>query len=258
MKIKIIVGLGILLAFPSFAQTLDSCDPIYSRRGADLLKAVDCYQNATANLSGDQKRSGFERSFIALSAVVNDQPKTQGEIDAITRGLRLVDEFSMGFSNTADFFYWRAVFTSFDALQKDRGSALPRHLFGVLKQLQDDLRRAIAMDPKVHSYGPSRVLGIMHTQMPGIVGGDKTLAEKLLKDAYDHAPAMCANHTAYAKILQVNGKDNEAKAALNRFLKLTDSDLNPYPGSPNRSLKPENDRERKIAKDLLASIGDED
>jgi hypothetical protein len=97
----------------------------------------------------------------------------------------------------------------------------------------------------------------MHTQMPGIVGGDKTLAEKMLAEAYRNGPAMCTNHVAYAKILQVNGKDVEAKAVLTRFLSMSDAELNPYPESPFRALKPETERDRKVARDLLEQINGE-
>lgn len=240
----------------TYAQTpsTQNCDLLYSHRGADLMAAVDCYGSVVAASSVDAQKTLFERSFIALSAIVNDSPKTQDEIDAISKALKLVDDFSKNFSNTAEFFYWRAVFVSFDAIQRDRGSVLPRHLFGVIKSLQQDLRQAISMDPSIHVWGPNRVLGIMHTQMPGIVGGDKVLAEKLLSEAYQKAPQICSNHTAYAKILMVNGKDAEAKSVLTKFLSLSDSDLNPYLGEPLRNLKPENDRDRKVAQDMLDQL----
>jgi hypothetical protein len=146
---------------------------------------------------------------------------------------------------------------SFDAIQRDRGSMLPRHLFAVLKSIQEDLRQAISIDPKVHLYGPNRVLGIMHTQMPGIVGGDKVLAEKMLLESYQKAPALSINHVAYGKILMVNGKTTEAKAVFTRFLALPDSALDPYPGEPLRNLNPELNRDRKAVKGLLDQLSGE-
>ena len=239
----------------SFASNReDSCDLLYSHRGSDLMSAVDCYRGGMSASSVEAQIKLYEKAFIALSAIINDSPKTQAEVDAIARGLKMVEDFSKAYSDSAQYFYWRAVFTSFDAIQKDRGSVLPRNLFAVLKSLQQDLRKAISLDPSIHIFGPNRVLGIMHTQMPSIVGGDKTLAETLLAEAYRNAPELCTNHIAYAKILMVNGKDAEAKAVLNRFLSLSDAELNPYPNEALRNLNPENARDRKTAREMLEEL----
>ncbi len=255
----IFVGLAFLVgsvvvSFSAHAEP-GFCDQLYSLRGANLPSAVECYEKLREEFPLDQREGIYERQFIALSAMVNDSPKTQAEIDAIRRASELIGRYSREFPNSAGLFYWRAVFVSFDAMQKDRGQALPRTLFGVLRAIQDDLRKAISLNGAIHSHGPARVLGTMHTQMPAIVGGDKSLAEKTLLDALRGSPSMCANHLAYAKILQVNGKKNDARAVLTRFLSMSDSELDPYPGEPLRSLKPEIERDRKGARDLLARLG---
>jgi hypothetical protein len=249
-----------MISMTSFAAPLDlsECDRMYSNRGDRLIPAAQCYQTALSTASDNEKRTVFERAFIALSAAVNDGPKTQAETDAIALGLKLVGEFEKVAPGTADLAYWRAVFVSFDAMRKDRGAVLPKNLFAVLKSLQQDLRSAISLDPKIHVYGPSRVLGIMHTQMPGIVGGDKSLAENLLLEAYQRAPELSGNHVAYAKILMVNGKDTQAKMVLERFLAAKDQDLDPYPSEPLRTVKPELERDRKTAKSMLQELNEEE
>jgi hypothetical protein len=264
MKTNFVVFLTIGVALNSFAgsrtpASIEECDRIYSERGSGkLLQAVECYGAMAQGASADEARLQlFERSMIALSAVVNDEPKTQAEADAISKAFPILDEMGKRMSNSADYFYWRAVFTSFDAIRKDRGSVLPRHLFAVLRSLQDDLRRAIELNPKIHVYGPHRVLGIMHTQMPGIVGGDKVLAEKMLREAYTKAPEISLNHVAYARILQVNGKDAQAKEVLTRFLARNDSELDPYPAEPLRNVKPELQKDRAEARKLLEEIDGE-
>lgn len=249
-----------MLSMNSFAAPLDlsACDQLYAGRGDRLIPAAQCYQAALSTASDQDKKTVYERAFIALSAAVNDGPKSQAEIDAIALGLKLVGEFERVAPGTADLAYWRAVFVSFDAIRKDRGAVLPKNLFAVLKSLQQDLRSAISLDPKVHVYGPNRVLGIMHTQMPGIVGGDKSLAEKLLLDAYQRAPELSGNHVAYAKILMVNGKDGQAKMVLERFLAAKDQELDPYPTEPIRTVKPELERDRKTAKAMLQELNEEE
>jgi hypothetical protein len=242
------------------AATLDfsTCDRLYSMRGANLLPAAECYRAMLKLAEPSEQKTVFERAFIALSAAVNDGPKTQAEADGIIKGLELVGELEKRAPGTAELAYWRAVFVSFDAMKKDRGSVLPKNLFAVLKSLQQDLKSAISLDPTIHLYGPSRVLGIMHTQMPGIVGGDKSLAEKLLSDAYTQAPKLSANRIAYARILIVNGKDEQAKTVLNRLLTDTEEALDPYPGEALRSVKPELERDRKLAKSLLDELNSDE
>jgi hypothetical protein len=268
MKTNFVVFLTIGVALNSFAgssgslrapQTIESCDLLYSKRGsANLLESVNCYGGLAQTASGEEaKLMLFERSMIALSAVVNDDPKTEAEGAAILKALQMIGEMGKRAPNSADYFYWRAVFTSFDAIRKDRGSVLPRHMFAVIGSLQDDLRRAIGLDPKIHVYGPHRVLGIMHTRMPGIVGGDKVLAEKMLREAFIRAPGISLNHVAYARILQVNGKDAQAREVLNGFLAKTDAELDPYPGEPLRNVKPELAKDRLEAKALLEEIDGE-
>lgn len=260
MKTNLVVFLtvGLALNSPLPAQSANSvsdCDQSYSKRGiAALEQAVECYGSLTASLADDQKRMVFERTMIALSALVNDHPKTEAEGNAIAKALPAIEAFGKFAPESSDFFYWRAVFTSFDAIRKDRGSVLPRHLFAVIRPIQDDLRRAIERDPSVHVYGPHRVLGIMHTQMPGIVGGDKTLAEKMLKEAYTRAPQISLNHLAYARILQVNGKDELAKEVVTKFLARPDSELDPYPAEPLRSVIPELVKDRSEARKILDEL----
>ncbi len=237
---------------------LSECDRMYSKRGDRLIPSAQCYQTALSTASDSEKKTVYERAFIALSAAVNDGPKTQAEADAIALGLKLVGELEKVAPGTGDLAYWRAVFVSFDAMRKDRGAVLPKNLFAVLKSLQQDLRSAMSLDPKVHVYGPNRVLGIMHTQMPGIVGGDKSLAENLLLEAYQRAPELSGNHVAYAKILMVNGKDAQAKMVLERFIAAKDQDLDPYPSEPLRTVKPELDRDRKTAKSMLQELNEEE
>jgi hypothetical protein len=245
---------------PTVAPTVavagvETCDLLYSRRGAELLPAVACYGAELAAAATPELRLSLqERALIALSAVVNDSPKTQAEAQAIEQGLAWSRRLSEELPDSAQAAYWGAVFRSFDAIRKDRGSPLPRNLFGVIKSLQQDLRRAIGLDPKIHFWGPSRVLGLMHTQMPAIVGGDKSLAENLLRDAYQNAPALSLNHLAYARILRINGKATQAREVLLRFMALSDAELDPFVSEPFRTFKPEIERDREQARKLLGEL----
>jgi hypothetical protein len=209
-------------------QKMEACDQFYSERGESLWKAVDCYAKDLAQASTSDQRLKYERIFISLSAVVNSNERKPAERKAIDLAFEYLEKMKANFTQTADFMYWTAVWVAFDAKALDRGSVLPRNIFRNLKFIQSQLRQAIDLDPAIHSYGPSRVLGLMHMEMPGIVGGDKSLAERLLRDAWSKAPAMSINWVSYASILDINGKSNEAIVILKKFLEMPASQFNPY------------------------------
>jgi hypothetical protein len=252
MKIQWI--LGVLAVFMNQSvmavENISECDQLYAKRGTDSLRAFQCYEQ----LPRDQ--IVYERMFVALSAVVNDLPKTESERKAIDHGLKLASQFQKENGSIAAYYYWKACFISFDVLEKDRGALIPTHMFGVLGELQELLQKAIKLDSSVHFYGPKRVLGMMHTQMPMIVGGDKTLAEKVLRDAYQKAPVFSMNHLAFAKILDVNGKTNEAISVLKKYLSTDHGAFNPYPDQPYLSLLPETLKEKSEAQKLLNDISE--
>lgn len=257
MKFLVVFGM-VSLSLSAQAADLKNCDQLYSHRGNDALLAADCYQQiAVASDAGsDLQKRIYERSFIALSSVVSDWPKTKLERDAIDRGLQLVKEFTQNFKESADLPYWRACMVSFDVFQKDRGSAIPVHTFRALGEIQSDLRLAIQRDSSIHFHGPLRVLGMMHTQMPAIAGGDKTLAQKLLKDAYQKAPNFSLNHLAFARILDVNGNTAEAVNVLKKMLAQSEASLDPYSTDPLLTLFPEVKKDKQAAQTLLDDLND--
>jgi hypothetical protein len=256
---KLLVLFGLMIATPSvLAADLQDCDRLYSHRGADALLAADCYQQIalTTDAGTDLQKRIYERSFVALSAVVNDWPKTKIERDAIDLGLQLVKEFAQNFKESADLPYWRACMVSFDVFQKDRGAAIPTHTFRALGDIQSDLRLSIQRDSSIHFFGPLRVLGMMHTQMPAIAGGDKTLAQKLLKEAYQKAPNFSMNHLAFARILDVNGRTTEAMNVLQQMLALPEASMDPYSTDPMLTLSPEVKKDKQAAQALLDDLSE--
>ena len=232
MKKTFLLLAAMLFMNQAKAQTVDTqaCDALYANRGSDSLKAYDCYLPLLSDQNDpDAQKKFYQKMFVALSAVINDLPKSDSEITAIQKGLELVDRYQNQFDNTSSYYYWKACFLSFDAIQKDRGGLIPTHMFKVLGSLQDLLQKSIKLDPSVHFYGPMRVLGMMHTQMPKIVGGDKILAEKMLQEAYVQAPGFSMNQLAYAKILDINGKTEEAIKVLKAFIATDINYFDPIP-----------------------------
>ncbi len=253
----LILFVGVLVMIQSsFSATLIDCDTLYSQRGIHSLQAAKCYQELLKTSEGSlpEKKELYTRAFIALSAVINDLPKTASERQAIDRGLLLLKDFSAEYSKSAELYYWNACMVSFDVFEKDRGAIIPTNTFGALGSIQNDLKTAIGKDPSIHFSGPLRVMGLMHTQMPAIVGGDKVFAEKMLKEAFIKSPQVSMNHLAYAKILEINGKTELAISILKKLIQTPDENFNPFPKEPLLNLLPEVIKDKKEAAALLKDI----
>jgi hypothetical protein len=247
----------LLTSVYGFCQNLNDCDLFYSQRGSQLTKAQDCYQELD-KAKTISKEVFFDRSFTNLSTMVSLFEKQREERQAIDKAFILLDDVKKQFGQNAYYNYWTAVWTSFDAIQKDRGALIPTNLFSQISTIQNLLKSAINLDPTIHYYGPHRVLGIMHTQMPKIAGGDKKYSEQLLKTAYDQQPFYHGNPFAYANILYINGRNDEAKAVLQNFLINPNEKYETYLNEPLRSLALEIQKEKIKAQDLLKTIAEEE
>jgi hypothetical protein len=254
-KIIQIVCVKVLLLVPSlaFANNLADCDADYARRGVALFQAFNCYSGLEKNKIISNE-TYFERAFTTLSAAVNEFSKKPEERKAIDQALVVLEQVKLSLGEKAFYNYWKAVWISFDAVEKDRGSLLPTTMFGRISTIQNLLTSAIKEDPSTHFYGPHRVLGLMHTQMPKIAGGDKKYAEQLLATAYAQQPNYFSNVYSYANILYVNGKNSEALVVLNQFMQTPDAYFEVYAPNASQSLAPEIKAEKAKAQKLILDI----
>lgn len=86
-------------------------------------------------------------------------------------------------ANGVEGLYWYAV---------DLGSyGLAKGVFAAAKGAgpgMDALKKAIAIDPSYQNYGSSRILGRYYQELPGLMGGSNSKAEKYLTTATEKAP----------------------------------------------------------------------
>jgi hypothetical protein len=235
-----------LLVTASLAQNPTRCDELYVQRGMNLFAAANCYMEVLP-------QADFEGAMVSLSGVVQEFKAEAEERQAIDQGLALVEAQAAKFGMTPEVLYWRACMKSFDAQRRDRGAMIPRATMAVLKSIQIDLTQALELKPEIHAFGPHRVLGLIHIELPRVLGGDRFFAEKNLEASFKGAPRLSANWIAYARSLMVLGKRDLAKDILNAFLLLPDSELNPY-SEALRFPKFETDADRVQAKKLLEQL----
>lgn len=256
MKNLVYLAFTLLPVF-GYAQTVSDCDVLYSKREYSLITAQECYQNVyTQNkLSHDEY---FDRSFTNLSTAISFFEKKAEERLILDKAFLVLESVKTIYGENSYYNYWKAVWISFDALEKDRGKMIPTYLFTQIGTIQNLLKSAANTDPSIHFYGPHRVLGVLHTQMPKIAGGDKKYAEQMLKTSYTANPFFHSNPYAYANILYINGKLENAKEVLNTFLSTPNEKYESFPNEPLRTFNLEIQNEKGKAQELLNMIIDEE
>lgn len=254
---KLIYLVFTLLPVVGFAQTVSDCDALHAKREHNLITAQDCYEKLYVQ-SQLPANEFFDRSFINLSTAITFFEKKTEERLILDKAFVVLETVKSAQGETPYYNYWKAVWISFDALEKDRGKMIPTYLFTKIGTIQNLLKSAASTEPAIHFYGPHRVLGVLHTQMPKIAGGDKKYAEQMLKTSFTAHPFYHANPYAYANILYINGKLDEAKAILNTFLTTPNEKYEAYPNEPLRSFSGEIQIEKNKAQELLTVILDEE
>lgn len=253
----VFVFLTQLLSQVAKAQSLTPCEAVYSQRPnlEKVKESIECFvgEAAQANSGSDQRIQSLAHAALASVWISNKFPKTELEPQFIQRGFLIVQQMQNEFPNAAETFYWRAVFTSSDVRMKDRGAPVPRNTLSALGKIQGDLKAAIKVNPAVHEFGPNRVLGVMHSEMPAIAGGDKQYAEQNLKIALEGAPRTAMNYRYYANILRINKKNQQARELIESFLNMKPEELNPFDRPellPVQEIQDEKNEAKKILEKL--------
>jgi tetratricopeptide (TPR) repeat protein len=83
---------------------------------------------------------------------------------------------------------------------------------------QKNMRRLIELDPAFQFGGGYRILGRIHTKLPGLLGGDKDQAEDYLRKAVQMGPKFWQNHLYLAALLKDQGRAKEARRVLGDVL----------------------------------------
>ena len=248
MKMALILIL--FLAQSAQATLFQECETQYATR-SNLIAAADCFIQTSGH-----SLDGYQRAFMVLASIVTENLDHHEDKEAIRKALLVLEGAPSLVRNTGEFAYWKAVFISFKVQQQDRNSLIPRHTMSSISEIKSLLRLAVAKSPTVHAYGPQRVLGIINTEMPVIVGGDRSYAEEMLQVSYQKGQALSANHLAYAKILMVRGKKEMGKTILKSFLSVPDQKLNLFENEPLMFPRLEVARDRAEAQKLLEEMGE--
>jgi len=98
----------------------------------------------------------------------------------------------------------------------------------MLKPLQQDLKKAVKLDPSVSQGGPHRALGKLYLELPGLLGGsvDKSVAH--LQRAVVMGPRFADNYLFLAEALYEQENYHSARNALRILLKILEKSNEDY------------------------------
>ena len=94
---------------------------------------------------------------------------------------------------------------------------------GIIEPFQEDMKKAVELDPKVNHAGPHRALGKLYLELPFFLGGDSDKAVFHLKEAVRLAPDYAENHLGLAQILVKKNNSTQARESLHKLIQLTDN-----------------------------------
>ncbi|MBL7715586.1 MAG: hypothetical protein JNL01_08970 [Bdellovibrionales bacterium] len=224
----VVLGIGILAwsnAPATAPRSYADCEALFATRPATIQDAADCYEEVAtaAALAGDSalrlKSLQMRAEASAWVAIrESDKAKRSGSISA---GRKTADLMIAEFPKDSAGYYWRAVYVSRDAYEKDVGALIPRETLRAVPGIKKDLVQAMNLGPEVHGFGPNRVYGLIYAQMPALVGGDKKIGEDHLKKAYAGAPRFSVNALELGRFYKDEKRYADAKVVLADLVSLT-------------------------------------
>jgi tetratricopeptide (TPR) repeat protein len=239
MKSRSLTLLALLLSLPTFAagdpatrlqEKMKDCVADWAKRpkSGPVMKSRKCFFEVARDAKVENLRDirldamegFFEASLYATFKIGEANPGSRAELQIADDGRARGLEFMQERADVAASFYWGAAFLTTAAKIRDRGASIPRNLLRDLPKIQEAMNEAIRLDRTYHGYGPVRVYGIYMMQADPAVGGDDTVAEKYLLEAYQKAPGMGQNHLWYAEVLVELNRKPEAIKVLEQFVAL--------------------------------------
>ena len=94
---------------------------------------------------------------------------------------------------------------------------------GIIDPFEEDMKKAVSLDPTVNHSGPHRALGKLYLELPFFLGGDFDKSEFHFMESIRLAPDFAENHLGLAQVLMKKNKSAKALETLHKFMQLTDN-----------------------------------
>ena len=94
---------------------------------------------------------------------------------------------------------------------------------GIIDPFEEDMKKAVSLDPTVNHSGPHRALGKLYLELPFFLGGDLDKSEFHFLESIRLAPDFAENHLGLAQVLIKKNKSTKARETLHKLMQLTDN-----------------------------------
>lgn len=234
----------LVIASLSFAQT--DCESLNDARETGLVKAreaLSCYEISLSSATTRETKAhtlnqiSYLKFFIAEYFLETKTP-------TLFEGMALAEESVLLFGPKYSLNDYRLLAPSELKLLAvalyNYGLLTSRYvdLMGTVEALKrmGDIKKSMSSilrikEDGVAHYGAHRTMGIFHTKVPAIAGGDMNIAKDFLVKAIDmtqYKPGIStypANNIAYSDWLYKRGLTNESCAQLKLILSLNEEDI---------------------------------
>lgn len=236
----------ILLALVSVSALADTCSPLFDRRGAgatQTIEAIGCYEDSLRNVTDAETRSQY---LVSLSYLKFFQAEnySQRKESLLFEAMEIAEKSLLIFGAKYSLGDYRKLSASAQTLVAESlynyGLIVARYVDekGVVEALKrmDDIKKSMTTiirlkQENVAHAGAHRVLGIFHTKVPSIAGGDLKLAKTYLEAALEGSryngelSRYPLNHVVYSDYLYKVGEKDRACAELQKIMGLNESDI---------------------------------
>ena len=94
---------------------------------------------------------------------------------------------------------------------------------GIIEPFEEDMKKALELDPTIQNGGPNRALGKLYLELPFFLGGSTNQAINHLKEAVRLGPDYAENHLGLAQAYYSKNNFTDARKSLSTLLRLTDN-----------------------------------
>ncbi len=155
------------------------------------------------------------RSYYAIAKQAEDEDTANQHyrscIEHSSRTLEMQPDSASGY-------FFRALCQGKQGEMKGIWSSL-----GVIAPFEEDMKKALELDPAIQNGGPNRALGKLYLELPFFLGGSTSQAIYHLKEAVRLAPDHAENHLELAQAYYTKNNFADARKSLSTLLGLTDN-----------------------------------
>lgn len=155
------------------------------------------------------------RSHYAIAKRLDNEVWANHHFDLCIESSRRALELQ---PDSATSYFFRALCLGKQGEMKGIWSSL-----GIIDPFEEDMKKALELDPTIENGGPNRALGQLYLELPFFLGGSTEKSIYHLQEAARLAPDYAENHLGLAQAYYAKNNFTSARKSLSTLLRLTDN-----------------------------------